>query len=198
MRLGIASGNPGKLRELSALLASLPVTLCSQAELGVTGAEETAVTFIENALLKARHLSRQAALPALADDSGLVVPALGGAPGIYSSRFAGPRATDADNNAKLFAELGNQDRTPAYYHATIVVLANADDPTPLIVSGRWEGELIRDPRGHNGFGYDPHFYLPDLGVTAAELPAGEKNRLSHRGRAMDRLLGALPEKLGLA
>lgn len=189
-RIVLASDNPGKLRELRALFAG--VELIPQGELGVEGAEETAVTFVENALLKARHAAQVSGLPAMADDSGLVVRALGGAPGVHSARYAGEPKSDAANNAKLMQALrGIEDRS-AHFHCTLVFLRSADDPDPTIVSRTWHGRIVDEPRGSNGFGYDPHFFVESRGSTAAELDAATKNAISHRGqtcRALAELLG---------
>ncbi len=195
-KLVLASGNPGKLRELRQLCEPLGLTLVAQSELGITEAEEPHCTFVENALAKARHASRASGLPAFADDSGICVAALGGAPGVHSARFA-ERAVDretqdARNNAKLIAMLSGKADRRAHYTCVIVLVRHADDPEPVITEGRWAGEIIDTPRGGGGFGYDPYFFLPAYNKTAAELPADEKNRISHRGLA----LAALAEKLG--
>ena len=190
-RLVLASNNAGKLREFAELLAPLDFQLIPQATLGVPEAEEPHVTFIENALTKARHAARLTGLPALADDSGLVVPALGGAPGVHSARYAGEPKDDARNNRQLIAALrGIADRR-AHYVAVLVLVRHADDPQPLIGEGEWHGEIIDAPRGAGGFGYDPHFLLPDLQRTAAELDAAEKHRRSHRGQALAQLVAKL-------
>jgi XTP/dITP diphosphohydrolase len=191
MKIVLASGNAGKLAELVTLLAPLGIDVVSQSSLGITGAPEERTTFVENALDKARHVSRLSGLPALADDSGLVVPALGGAPGIRSARYAGGSADDAANNAKLLAALAGVDRPAAHYYCALVYLRHPEDPAPIIATARWHGTIIDSPRGHGGFGYDPLFYLPELGRTAAELDAQEKNRRSHRGQAMADLLEQL-------
>lgn len=190
-RLVVASSNAGKLRELRALAAALAVEIVSQTELGIAAVAETESTFRGNALLKARHAARATGLPALADDSGLEVDALGGAPGVYSARYAGAAARDADNNAKLLAELAAiPPPRRARYRAVLVLVAHADDPAPLVAEGRWEGQIALAPRGSAGFGYDPLF-LPDGDArTAAEYPAAEKNRRSHRGQALAALLAA--------
>jgi XTP/dITP diphosphohydrolase len=194
-RVVLASGNAGKLRELQALLAPTGVALVAQGDLGVSDAEEPHATFVENALAKARHASRATGLPAIADDSGVCVTALGGAPGVRSARFAadldgGPRS-DAANNARLVRELaGRADRSASYY-CVLVLVRSADDPCPVIADGQWFGEIVDAPRGEGGFGYDPHFLLPDLGCTAAQLDAQTKNRVSHRGQAMRALRAAL-------
>lgn len=193
-RVVLASGNPGKLREFSALFAPLGIELVPQGELGVSEAEEPHATFVENALAKARHASVHTGLPALADDSGLCVAALGGAPGVYSSRYAqrhGGEKSDAANNALLVRQLAAQPDRRAWYVALLVLVRAADDPQPLIGEGVWHGEIVDAPRGEHGFGYDPHFLLPDLGATAAELAPAEKNRVSHRARALRQLLDKL-------
>jgi XTP/dITP diphosphohydrolase len=193
-RVVLASNNPGKLRELSALLAPLGIELVAQAALGIGEAEEPHPTFVENALAKARHAARASGLPAIADDSGICAEALGGAPGVHSARYAalagGPR-DDAANNARLVGEVARAGDRRAYYYCVLVLLRSADDPQPLIAEGTWHGEVIDAPRGDGGFGYDPHFLLPALGRTAAELSADEKNRISHRGQAMRALLERL-------
>jgi len=192
-RLVLASANPGKLREMQALLAPLGVEVVAQSALGIAEAEEPHDTFLENALAKARHASRASGLPALADDSGLCVDALGGAPGVHSSYFAGREGSreerDARNNAKLLASLGNE--REAHYHCVMVLVQSADEPRPLITEGDWHGSIARAARGVNGFGYDPLFLVAERGLTAAELPEEEKNRISHRARAAARLLAAL-------
>lgn len=183
----LATSNRGKVAELTALLAEAGVALdvIAQSELGVGGVAETGQTFVENALLKARHAARSTGLPAIADDSGLVVPALGGAPGVHSARYAGEQADDGANIAKLLAALDVPSvARRAEFHCALVALEHADDPAPLIATGSWAGEIAREPRGTGGFGYDPVFYIPALERTAAELPAAEKNRLSHRGAAL--------------
>ena len=189
-RLVLASNNPGKLREIVALLAPLSIEVVSQAELGIAEADEPHGTFVENALAKARHASRASGLPALADDSGLCVDALGGEPGVNSAYFAGREgsreARDARNNERLLRELRG-DRG-AYYACLLVLVRGPSDPLPLIAEGTWRGEIARAPRGANGFGYDPLFVLPAVGKTAAELDPAEKNRISHRGKALARLL----------
>lgn len=189
-RLVLASNNAGKLHEFSALLAPLGFDVVPQRELGIPEAEEPHVTFVENALAKARHASRLSGLPALADDSGISVAALGGAPGVYSARYAqlaGKEKSDAANNAHLIAELAGQANRRAHYYCVLVLVRHADDPCPIIAEGRWDGEVVDSPRGDGGFGYDPHFLLPALGKTAAELSAEEKNRVSHRALALQAL-----------
>lgn len=190
-KLVLASGNSGKLREFAELLAPLDFQLIPQADFAVPEAEEPHPTFIENALAKARHAARLTGLPALADDSGLVVPALGGAPGVHSARYAGEPKDDARNNQKLVAALANATDRRAHYVAVLVLVRHAEDPQPLIGEGEWHGEIIAVPRGDGGFGYDPHFLLPDLQRTAAELDAAEKNRRSHRGQALAQLIAKL-------
>ena len=193
-RLVLASNNPGKIRAFRALLAPPDLDVVPQAELGIAEAAEPHATFVENALAKARHAARRARLPALADDSGICVAALGGEPGVHSARFAGEPTSDARNNEKLVALLQEQPDRRAHYYCVIVLGRHADDPEPLIAEGRWDGEVIATPRGSGGFGYDPHFLLPDLGRTAAELAPEEKHALSHRGQALRRLLAALRER----
>jgi XTP/dITP diphosphohydrolase len=195
-RLVLASNNPGKLREFSQMLAPLGIEVAPQAELGIPESDEPHGTFVENALAKARHASRRAGLPAFADDSGICVAALGGAPGVQSARYAGgPSGTredqDARNNRKLIESLGGKGDRRAHYYCVIVLVRHADDPEPLIAEGRWQGEVITVPRGAGGFGYDPYFLLPGLGRTAAELMPDEKNAVSHRGQAMQRLVEML-------
>jgi XTP/dITP diphosphohydrolase len=186
----LASGNRGKLRELRQLLAPMDLTLLSQAELGVT--------FVENALAKARAAAQQSRLPALADDSGLTVDALDGAPGIRSARFAGEQASDQDNVARLLELLSAvpADHRTASFHCVLVGLLHAEDPAPLIAQGIWHGRISNGPRGEGGFGYDPVFIGAGLDVTAAQLAPGEKNRISHRGRALKALLEALQDTRG--
>jgi XTP/dITP diphosphohydrolase len=189
----LASDNAGKLRELRALLAAVGRELIAQGDLGVRAAEETGATLVENALLKARHAARMSGCAALADDSGLEVDWLGGAPGVHSARFAGADADDARNNRKLLEALHNVPaaRRGARFRCVLVYLESADDPEPLICEGVWEGRILEAPRGTGGFGYDPLFLVPGLERTAAELPAAEKNALSHRARAARALLEAL-------
>jgi len=194
-QLVLASSNPGKLREIGALLAPLAIEVVPQPRLGIAETEEPHATFLENALAKARHASRAAALPALADDSGLCVEALGGEPGVHSAYYAGREGSrderDRRNNEKLLSELA-EERT-AYYYCVMVLVRKPGDPQPLVAEGIWRGEIARAPRGANGFGYDPLFLLPDLGKTAAELDSAEKNRISHRGIALQKLLLLLNE-----
>ena len=190
--LVIATGNAGKLREFRDLLAGLPFAITAQGTLGIPSPDETGSTFLDNALLKARHAAAASGAAAIADDSGLEVDALGGAPGIYSARYAGAGATEADNNAKLLAALRGTGAPPwrARYRCALAFVAGPDDPAPVTADGVWEGCIVAAPRGTGGFGYDPYFFLPDLQLTAAELDPAEKNRRSHRGTAM-RALRAL-------
>src|SRR5712691_9636363 len=201
-KLVLASSNPGKLREFEALLAPLGMEIVPQSSLRVAEADEPHGTFVENALAKARNASRRAKLPALADDSGICVAALGGEPGVHSARFAGEPppnsvpgrdAQDTRNIVLLDKLLTEKDNRRAHYYCVIVLMRHAEDPEPIIAEGSWAGEIIAEPRGANGFGYDPHFFLRDLGKTAAELDPGEKNLVSHRGKALRRLLAKLKE-----
>ncbi|MGH8733921.1 MAG: RdgB/HAM1 family non-canonical purine NTP pyrophosphatase [Burkholderiales bacterium] len=196
MKLVLASGNPGKLREIGQLLAPLGIELVSQAQLGIAEADEPHPTFVENALAKARHASRIARLPALADDSGLCVEALGGEPGVHSAYFAGRDGSreqrDARNNEKLLASL--QDQRKAHYCCLMALVRSENDPQPLVAEGIWRGEIARSARGSNGFGYDPLFFLSSLQKTAAELAPEHKNRISHRGIALQKLLGLLNDQ----
>jgi XTP/dITP diphosphohydrolase len=187
----LASSNVGKLREFQQLLAAQGFEVLPQSALGVTDAEEPHATFVENALAKARHASAHTGLPAFADDSGIVVEALAGEPGVHSARFAGEPRSDARNNAKLVESLQPHRDRRAHYYCVIVMVRHASDPEPLIADGRWHGEVIDSPRGAGGFGYDPYFLLPHLGRTAAELNAEDKNRISHRGIAVRRLIELL-------
>ena len=193
-RLVVATANPGKLREFRALLADLPFEIRSLAELGLPSPEETGATFLANAMLKARHAAAAGRCAAVADDSGIEVDALGGAPGIYSARYAGPGAGDAENNAKLINALRGvpPELRGARYRCALVFVAAADAP-PRVAEAAWEGFILDTPRSGGGFGYDPYFWLPDLNKTAAELAPEEKNRLSHRGRAMRALREILGE-----
>jgi len=190
-KLVMASNNPGKLREFQAILAPLGWYVVPQAELGVGEAEEPHMTFVENALAKARHAAQQTGLPALADDSGICVHALGGAPGVLSARFAGEPKSDDNNNALILEKLKDVSERGAHYVCVLVMLRSAEDPQPLIAEGEWHGEILREARGQGGFGYDPLFWLPELGQSAAEIPAALKNTLSHRGSACRRLLERL-------
>jgi XTP/dITP diphosphohydrolase len=192
-RLILASNNAGKLKEFAQLLAPIGFELHPQGEFNVPEAEEPFGTFVENALQKARHAARLTGLPALADDSGVCVNALGGAPGVHSARYAGEPKSDARNNEKLIADLAGHADKSAYYYCVLVYVRHADDPQPVIADGVWRGRIVESPRGANGFGYDPHFLVPALGKTTAELEPREKNAISHRGQA----IRALVEKLTL-
>jgi XTP/dITP diphosphohydrolase len=191
MKLVLASNNGKKLRELDAILAPLGWQLMAQGELGIPEAEEPHVTFVENALVKARHAAQASGLPALADDSGLCVDALGGQPGVFSARYAGEPKSDARNNEKLLTELAGSRQRAARFVSVIVFVRHADDPQPIIAEGEWHGEILTAPRGDDGFGYDPLFGIVELGQSAAELSAAEKNRRSHRGQALARLVERL-------
>ncbi|MEQ9848450.1 XTP/dITP diphosphatase [Pectobacterium brasiliense] len=189
----LATGNPGKVRELASLLADFGLDIVAQTELGVDSVEETGLTFIENAILKARHAAHITGLPAIADDSGLAVDALGGAPGIYSARYAGVDASDQQNLDKLLLTLKDvpDAQRRASFHCVLVYLRHAEDPTPIVCHGSWQGVLTHEAAGSGGFGYDPIFFVPELGKTAAELTREEKNAQSHRGQALRLLLDAL-------
>lgn len=191
-KLVIASNNPGKLREFQFLLQPLGIEVLTQAQLGISEAEEPHVTFIENALAKARHVSRLSGLPALADDSGICVEALGGAPGVFSARYAGDNPkSDARNNEKLLKEMHGVTDRRAHYYCVLVLLHHADDPQPLIAEGEWHGEIAYEERGDGGFGYDPMFWLPGLGKMSSELEREQKHAISHRGKALKVLLEKL-------
>ena len=192
-RIVLASNNAGKLREIGAILAPLGLDLVAQGDIGIPEAEEPFGTFLENALTKARHAARASRLPALADDSGICVRALAGAPGVHSARYAGDPKSDARNNARLVAALAGVADRRAHYTCVMVLASHADDPEPLVAEGRWHGEVIDTPRGDGGFGYDPYFLLPTLGLTAAQLDAARKNAISHRGIALARLVERLRE-----
>lgn len=189
----LATGNAGKVRELASLLSDFGLDIVAQTDLGVDSAEETGLTFIENAILKARHAAKMTGLPAIADDSGLAVDYLGGAPGIYSARYSGEGATDERNLQKLLDTLKDvpDGQRQAQFHCVLVYLRHADDPTPLVCHGRWPGVIAREPAGNGGFGYDPIFFVPSEGKTAAELTREEKIAISHRGQALKQLLEAL-------
>ncbi|MGA7593740.1 MAG: RdgB/HAM1 family non-canonical purine NTP pyrophosphatase [Gallionella sp.] len=190
-KLVIASGNPGKLREFQFLLQPLGIEVLTQSQLGIAEAEEPHVTFIENALAKARHVSRLSGLPVLADDSGICVSALGGAPGVYSARYAGEPKSDRRNNEMLLREMQGVEDRRAHYYCVLVLLQHADDPQPMIAEGEWHGEIAQAERGDGGFGYDPLFWLPALNRMSAELTRDEKHAISHRGKAMRSLLEKL-------
>lgn len=195
MRVVLASLNAGKLKELQTMLATTDLIIESQAQHDVPSADETGVTFVENALIKARAVSTATGLAAISDDSGLVVPALQGAPGIHSARYAGTHGDDHANNLKLVQALEDISDRRAYFFCAMVFMRHALDPTPLIATAAWHGEIIDEPRGSNGFGYDPHFYLPDLDKVSAQLEPGEKNQLSHRGQATAALLAQIKHAL---
>ena len=187
-KLVLASNNPGKLREFQALLAPLHFEVIPQGDLGIPSAKEPYYTFVENALAKARHASAASGLPALADDSGICADALQGEPGVFSARYAGKDGDDVANNQKLINALSSQSARGAQYVCALVMVQSANDPEPIIVQTRWHGSIIDQARGQNGFGYDPHFYLPELDKTAAELEPEEKNLVSHRGQALRELI----------
>ncbi len=194
--LVIASGNKGKLRELAALLEPLDYKVHTQAEFNVPDVPETGTTFVENSIIKARHAAETTGLPAVADDSGIEVDALDGAPGVYSARFSAPDASDEKNNALLVEKLRDvpEDKRTARYRAVIVYMKHAKDPSPIICEGSWEGRIVLEPRGAGGFGYDPYFFVPTHGCTSAELSSEEKNKLSHRGQALRQLVEKLSPK----
>lgn len=187
----LASNNAGKLREFGQMLARLDIEVLPQAQFNIPEAEEPHITFVENALAKARHAAKLTGLPALADDSGLCVAALGGAPGVWSARYAGEPKSDQRNNEKLIADLAGKADRRAHYVAVLVFVHHAEDPQPIVVEGEWHGEIVDTPRGANGFGYDPYFLVPDLKQTAAEISAEEKNKRSHRGKALAQLIERL-------
>lgn len=194
-RVVLATGNPGKLREMVAMLVGSNIQVIPQTEFKVTEAEETGLTFVENAILKARNASRQTGLPAIADDSGLEVDALDGAPGIYSARYAGEHASDAENTGRLLSTLQAVplERRSARFRCAMAFMRHASDPAPIICEGVWQGRILAAPRGDNGFGYDPVFLVTERGCSAAELSSEEKNRLSHRGQALQKLVAALTQ-----
>jgi XTP/dITP diphosphohydrolase len=192
-RLVLASGNPGKLAEMRDLLGDIGVDLVAHGELGIEDVEETGTTFLENAILKARHACRQSGLPALGEDSGLCVDALGGAPGLYSARYAGSPGNATANVAKLLDAMRDTptEARQAHFYCALVLMRHAEDPMPLLCEGVWEGRILEAPRGHGGFGYDPVFYDPLVGLSAAEMDLGSKHRVSHRGQALMKLRWAL-------
>jgi XTP/dITP diphosphohydrolase len=190
----LASGNPGKKAEIEALLKPFGTRVVTQIELGVSEADEPYESFLENALAKARHVSFATRLPVLADDSGLCVDALGGAPGVQSARYAGEPRSDARNNERLLFEMEEKNNRSAHYACVLVLMRGPGDAQPLIAQAEWHGEIARVPRGSGGFGYDPYFYLKELGKTAAELDPAEKNRISHRGQALAKLLELLKQE----
>lgn len=190
-QLVIASGNAGKLREIARILSPFGIEAVPQSQFNVPDCPEPYVTFVENCLAKARHASLHSGLPALADDSGICVDALGGAPGVLSARYAGEPKSDDRNNEKLIADLANETNRRAHYTCVMVYVRHPDDPEPVIAEGRWFGEIIDTPRGENGFGYDPYFMVPEFGKTGAELDADTKNGISHRGQALRDLVDQL-------
>jgi XTP/dITP diphosphohydrolase len=197
MNVIFASSNKGKIHELQTLLQNFQLTLMPQSDYAVQDVEETGLTFVENAIIKARHACAVTGLPAIADDSGLEVPVLQGAPGIRSARYAGPTAISQDNIKKLLTELKNtpDHQRTACFQCVLVFMTHANDPTPLICQGTWHGTILKEPQGHHGFGYDPVFYVENEKCSAAELPLDVKNKLSHRGHALRMLMEKLPEKL---
>ncbi|MDT8363587.1 MAG: RdgB/HAM1 family non-canonical purine NTP pyrophosphatase [Nitrosomonas sp.] len=198
-KIVLASGNAGKLAEIQQILGPLGIDTIAQSAFAIPEVDEPFDTFLENALLKARHASRLSGLPALADDSGICADALNGQPGVHSARYAGEPKSDARNNQMLVQALANTNNHAAHYYCVLVLVRHAADPRPLIADGIWHGQIVEQPQGENGFGYDPHFFLPEFGKTAAELNPEQKNRLSHRGQALRRLaefLGACTETIG--
>ncbi len=194
-KLVIASNNQGKLREIESLFAPMAVEVLPQSSFNVSEVDEPYHTFVENALTKARHASKYAGLPTLADDSGICINALNGDPGVKSARFSGEPKSDLRNNQKLVELLKDQTDRSAYYYCILVLLRHADDPQPIIVDGTWHGEIILEPKGEGGFGYDPYFYLRTLGKTAAEISSEQKNRISHRGKALAKLAKYIAQKI---
>jgi XTP/dITP diphosphohydrolase len=193
-KIVLASGNPGKLREFAEMLAAVDFEVVPQSQFNVPEADEPHFTFVENALAKARHAARLTGLPALADDSGICVEALGGEPGVHSARYAGEPKSDERNNQKVVAEVQGKNDRRAHYVAVLVFVRHADDPQPIIVEGEWHGEIVDVPRGSGGFGYDPYFLVPDLGKTAGEITSEEKHARSHRGKALRELIEKLRAK----
>ena len=191
MKIVVASGNAGKIREIRAALAGSGIELAEQGDLGIAPAAEDFPSFVENSLAKARQAAGASGLPALADDSGICVRALGGAPGVRSARYSGPEADDESNIDKLLAAMDGVEDRAAHYHASMVLVMYPDDPAPIIAEGTWRGTVLRERRGHGGFGYDPVFEDPDTGLTGAEMDVEAKNRVSHRGKALAALVGAL-------
>lgn len=192
-KIVLASGNRGKLKEFGAILAPLNIDVMPQSDFAVTDAEETGLSFVENAIIKARHAARVTGLPALADDSGLEVDALNGAPGIYSARYAGAGCGDDENNRKLLQALEGvpREQRTARFQCLLVFMRHAEDPTPLICQGSWEGLILEAPRGHNGFGYDPLFFIPELNCSSAELTPEQKQQYSHRGKAVRQFMAQI-------
>lgn len=196
-KIVLATNNQGKVKELQELLASAGFNVVAQSEYQVPDADETGLTFIENAIIKARHTAELTGLPAIADDSGLAVDALGGAPGIYSARYSGEGATDQKNNQKLLEALSNvpPEKRTAYFYCALVFMRHANDPTPIICLGKWNGTILNAPSGQGGFGYDPLFYVPELGCSAADLTREHKSKISHRGQALTELMKKLQTEL---
>ena len=195
--LVLATGNPGKVKELANMLSSLNINVVPQSDFNVSEVAETGTTFVENAIIKARHAAKITGMPAIADDSGLEVDGLNGAPGVYSARFAGPGASDQDNIDKLLVDLGDNPIRSARFWCVLVLMRHADDPTPLICSASWEGEITLTQNGNGGFGYDPVFFVAEKNCTSAELTKEQKNAVSHRGQALQKLLLELKQKGGL-
>ncbi|WP_165722130.1 MULTISPECIES: RdgB/HAM1 family non-canonical purine NTP pyrophosphatase [unclassified Pseudoalteromonas] len=195
--LVLATGNPGKVNELANMLSPLNINVVPQSDFNVGEVAETGTTFVENAIIKARHAAKITGMPAIADDSGLEVDGLNGAPGVYSARFAGPGASDQDNIDKLLVNLGNNPIRSARFWCVLVLMRHADDPTPLICSASWEGEITITQNGNGGFGYDPVFFVAEKNCTSAELTKEQKNAVSHRGQALQKLLLELQQKGGL-
>ncbi|WP_024609047.1 RdgB/HAM1 family non-canonical purine NTP pyrophosphatase [Pseudoalteromonas sp. TAB23] len=195
--LVLATGNPGKVNELANMLSPLNINVVPQSDFNVDEVAETGTTFVENAIIKARHAAKITGMPAIADDSGLEVDGLNGAPGVYSARFAGPGASDQDNIDKLLVDLGNNPIRSARFWCVLVLMRHADDPTPLICSASWEGEITLTQNGNGGFGYDPVFFVAEKNCTSAELTKEQKNAVSHRGQALQKLLLELQQKGGL-
>ena len=195
--LVLATGNPGKVKELANMLSRLNINVVPQSDFNVGEVAETGTTFVENAIIKARHAAKITGMPAIADDSGLEVDGLNGAPGVYSARFAGPGASDQDNIDKLLVDLGDNPIRSARFWCVLVLMRHADDPTPLICSASWEGEITLTQNGNGGFGYDPVFFVAEKNCTSAELTKEQKNAVSHRGQALQKLLLELQQKGGL-
>lgn len=197
IKVVLASSNKGKIEELNALFADLSIELIPQSKFGIEDADETGLTFIENALIKARHATKLSGLPAMADDSGIVVKALNGAPGVYSARYAGDHGNAQENIKKLLVDLKDvpAENRDAAFHCTLAFITNENDPTPIVCEGEWPGSILFAPQGDQGFGYDPVFYVPSEDKSVAELSADIKNKMSHRGIALQALLKRLPEKL---
>lgn len=195
-KIVLATGNAGKVREMSSLLSDFGFEVLAQSDFNLIDAEETGSTFVENAIIKARHAAKETGLAAIADDSGLEVDALAGAPGVYSARYAGENASDEDNINKLLAQMQGipSEQRTARFHCVLVLMRHENDPTPIICHGSWQGQILLERQGENGFGYDPVFWLPDLECTSAQLPAEEKKRLSHRGQALKQLFDILKQE----